>query len=94
MVIGQKIGYDHDSLDFAHGQRLKLTNFDHMTMLTLNFRRCSWSKMIKFDHMTAAILKFWLCSWSNIFDHMTISQYTRIYLPSGQKNVVVLLPPG
>lgn len=52
---------------------LKLTNFDHMTMLTLNFRRWSWSKMIKFDHMTAAILKFWLCSWSNIFDHMTIT---------------------
>ena len=73
MVIGQKIGYDHDSLDFAHGQRSKLSNFDHMTMLTLNFRRWSWSKMIKFDHMTAAILKFWQCSLSNIFDHMTIT---------------------
>ena len=48
MVNGQKI--DHDTLDFAHGQWLKLANFDHLTKVILRFWPWSWSKI--FDHLT------------------------------------------
>ena len=50
MVNGQKIDHDHDTLDFAHGQWSKMTNFDHLTTAILKFWPWSWSKI--FDHLT------------------------------------------
>ena len=69
---------------------VKLTNFDHLTTVILEFWPWSWSKMAIFDHLTTAILKFWPWSWSKIFDHLTMTPGRR---PNGQKIVVILPPP-
>ena len=71
-------------------QMVKLTNFDHLTTVILEFWPWSWSKMAIFDHLTTAILKFWPWSWSKIFDHFTMTPGRR---PNGQKIVVILPPP-
>ena len=69
---------------------VKLTNFDHLTTVILEFWLWSWSKMAIFDHLTTATLKFWPWSWSKIFDHLTMTPGRR---PNGQKIVVILPPP-
>ena len=81
LVKGQKIYHDHDTLDFAHGQWSKLTNFDHLTTVILKFWPWLWSKTTNFYHLTTAILKFWPWSWSKIFDHVTMTPGRR---PNGQ----------
>ena len=65
---------------------VKLTNFDHLTTVILEFWPWSWSKMAIFDHLTTAILKFWPWSWSKIFDHLTMTPGRR---SNGQKIVVI-----
>ena len=52
VVDGQKQfnDHDHDTLDFAHGQLSKLTNFYHLTTEIFKFWPWSWSKI--FDHLT------------------------------------------
>ena len=75
---------------FCPWSMVKLTNFDHLTTVILEFWPWSWSKMAIFDHLTMAILKFWPWSWSKIFDHLTMTPGHR---PNGQKIVVILPPP-
>ena len=66
---------------------VKLTNFDHLTTVILEFWPWSWSKTAIFDHLTTAIFKFWPWSWSKIFDYLTMTPGHR---PNGQKIVVII----
>ena len=87
MVNGQNIGHDHETLEFAHDQWSKLTNFDHLTTEILKFWPWSWSEMTNFDHLTTVISKFWPWSWSKIFGHLTMTPGLR---PNGQKIMAVV----
>ena len=86
----KKLTMTMTTLNLPCGQWSKLTNFDHLTMVILEFWRWSWSKMANFDHLTTEISKFWPWSWSKIFDHLTMTPGRR---PNGQKIVVILPPP-
>ena len=90
MVNGQKSWPWPWHPRFCPWSMVKLTNFDHLTTVILEFWPWSWSKMAIFDHLTTAILKFWPWSWSKIFDHLTMTPGRR---PNGQKIVVILPPP-
>ena len=43
---------------FCPWSMVKLTNFDHLTTVILEFWPWSWSKIAIFDHLTTAISKF------------------------------------